>query len=72
MKTTNKLNNAITINFDNDMMQLINKLAKTYQRKTAEYLRLLITPVLINEYAKMQALKHNDNVQPLTPAIFND
>lgn len=65
-----KNDNAITINLNDNLIALIDKLAAYYQRKPAELLRLLITPVLIDEYAKIQKLIHTENAQPLEKAIF--
>lgn len=65
-----KNNNAITINVNDDIKKEIEILASYYQRKPAELLRLLLTPVIINEYAKIMLLKHDENRQPMTQAIF--
>lgn len=65
-----KNNNAITINVNDDIKKEIEMLASYYQRKPAELLRLLLTPVIINEYAKIMLLKHDENRQPMTQAIF--
>ena len=65
-----KLNNQYTINFDDDVSDLIKKLSQAYQRKPAELLRMLLKPVLINEYAKIQAIQHAENKKPWQAAIF--
>lgn len=65
-----KNNNAITINVNDDLKNEIDYIARYYQRKPAELLRLLLTPVIINEYAKIMLLKHDENRQPMTTAIF--
>lgn len=65
-----KNNNAITINVNDDIKKEIEILASYYQRKPADLLRLLLTPVIINEYAKIQRIAHLENMQPLEPAIF--
>lgn len=70
MKTENKNKNAITINVNDDYKKLIDLLASYHQRKTAEYLRLILQPLLINEYAKIQLAEHPTNAQPMQQAIF--
>lgn len=58
----NKLNNQYTINFDDDYKKLIDLLSDAYNRKPAELLRLLLIPVLHNEYIKLiKAGQYNDN-----------
>ena len=57
----NKLQNQFTINFDDDYKTLINKIAEYYQRKPAELLRLLLIPVLHNEYSKIMADQYPTN-----------
>ena len=63
-----KLNNQFTINLDEETAELVNKLAKIYQRKPAELLRLLVVPQLSNEWAKIQAIEHPENRQPFNIA----
>lgn len=71
MKTNkNKLTNAITVNFNDETAQEIQTLAEHYNRKAAELLRILVLPVIINEYAKIMLLEHPENRQPMTQAIF--
>ena len=70
MKTENKNKNAFTINLNDDYKSLINILASYYERKAADLLRVLLQPVLINEYAKIQAATHKENIQQLNKAIF--
>lgn len=65
-----QLNNAITINVNDEIAQQIKALATYHNRKPAELLRLLLTPAIINEYAKIMLLKHDENRQPMTQAIF--
>ena len=47
-----KLNNSITLNFNDEYKKLIEKLAAIYQRKPAELLRLLLIPILHDKYAE--------------------
>lgn len=72
MKITNKLNKQITINFDEATYKQIDIIAQHYQRKPAELLRLLLIPILINQYVTIQRATHLENTQPLTQAIFNE
>ena len=65
-----KNNNAITINVNDDIKKEIEILASYYQRKPADLLRLLLTPVIINEYAKIQKIAHPENNAPISIAIF--
>ena len=70
MKTENKNNNAITINLNDDYKAMIDKLAQFYQRKTADYIRVILQPLLIDEYKKMMLLSHKENTQPIQQAIY--
>lgn len=70
MKTENKNNNAITINLNDDYKAMIDKLAQYHQRKTADYIRVILQPLLIDEYKKMMLLIHKENTQPIKQAIF--
>lgn len=57
----NKLNNQYTVNFNDEYRELIEKLASIYQRKPAELLRLLLIPVLHDEYSKIMIIDHPEN-----------
>ena len=70
MKTAQKNNNAITINVSDELKQEINAIAEYEQRKPAELLRILLTPVVIREYAKIMQLIHHENDEPMAQAIF--
>lgn len=65
-----KNNNAITINVNDDIKKEIEIIASYYQRKTADLLRLLLVPVIINEYAKLQKIVHPENNDSMTIATF--
>ena len=65
-----KNNNQFTINLNDDLKIQVLKIAELYQRKPAELLRLLLTPAIINEYAKIQRVVHPENAQPLTEAKY--
>ena len=67
-----KNNNAITINVSDDLKNEIMIIASYYQRKPAELLRLLLKPVICNEYAKIMQQQHPENNAPLVEAIFKD
>lgn len=70
MKTENKNKNAFTINLNDDYKSMIEKLSAYHERKIADLLRILLQPVLINEYAKIQQCIYKENNQPLKQAIF--
>ncbi len=65
-----KNNNAVTINLNDEYKNIIDKLATFYQRKTADYLRVILQPLLLNEYAKMQLLTGEAKNDGLQAAIF--
>ena len=65
-----KNNNAITINVNDDIKKEIEILASYYQRKPADLLRLLLVPVIINEYAKIQRIAHPENSDAMIIATF--
>ena len=67
MKTTEKLKNQYCINLDDATAQQVEKIAEYYQRKPAELLRLLLAPVLRNEWATIQREQHPEN--QLTPTV---
>lgn len=71
MASKNKLTEQFTINTDKDTAALIERIAEHYQRKPAELLRLLLAPVLRDEYAKIQRQEHPENTEPLTVATFH-
>ena len=58
-----KLQNQFTVNTDTETAELINRIAEHYQRKPAELLRLLLLPVLLDEWAKIQTVEHPENLQ---------
>lgn len=69
MKNT-KLNNQYTINVNDDIKELIEKIASYYNRKPCELLRMLVIPQLHNEYAKMMRSDYKENTEPLKQATF--
>lgn len=72
MKTAEKLKNQFCINLDDATAQQVEAIAEAYQRKPAELLRLLLAPVLRNEWAKIQREEHPENREPLTLARFHN
>ena len=72
MKTVEKLKNQFCINLDDATAQQVEAIAEAYQRKPAELLRLLLAPVLRNEWAKIQREEHPENREPLTLARFHN
>lgn len=69
MKST-KLKNQYTINVNDDIKELIEKIAQYHDRKPCELLRLLLIPQLHNEYAKMMTSMYAQNKEPMTEAVF--
>ena len=72
MANNKKLNNQYCINVDDETRAQIERIAEYYQRKPAELLRLLLAPVLRNEWAKIQRQEHPENAEPLTVARFHN
>ena len=72
MKDTKKLNNQFCINLDDETAQQVEKIADYYQRKPAELLRLLLAPVLRNEWATIQRQEHPENQAAPTLARFHN
>lgn len=48
-----KLDNKYTINFNDEYKKIIEQLAKAYNRKPAELLRLLVIPALHDKYIEL-------------------
>lgn len=67
-----KLTRQFTINTDEETARQIELIAECYQRKPAELLRLLLAPVLRDEWAKIQRQEHPENAEPLTVARFHN
>lgn len=72
MANNSKLTKQFTINTDEETAAQIERIAELYQRKPAELLRLLLGPVLRNEWAKIQRLEHPENQAAPTVAIFKN
>ena len=67
-----KLTQQFTINTDSATAEQINKIAQFYQRKPAELLRLLLAPILRDEWAKIQREEHQENQAAPTVARFRN
>lgn len=65
-----KLQKQFTINTDEETARQIELIAKYYQRKPAELLRLILAPALRNEWAKIQQREHPENNTAPTVARF--
>lgn len=65
-----KLQNQFTINTDSATAEQIKRIAEYYQRKPAELLRLLLAPILRDEWANIQREQHPENQLPPTVAKF--
>ena len=69
-KNEEKLQKQYCVHLDDASACQLEKLARYYHRNASELLRLLVLPVLINEYAKIMTTEHKDNAQKIQPAIF--
>ena len=67
-----KLTKQFTINTDSETAAQIEKIAAYYQRKPAELLRLLLAPILRQEWATMQRETHPENQAAPTLARFHN
>ena len=65
-----KNDNAITININDNLINMVIKIAEHHQRKPAELLRILLTPIIVNEWIKLQQEEHPENLEPPTVATF--
>ena len=72
MKDAKKLTNQFCINLDDATAQQVEQIAEYYQRKPAELLRLLLAPVLRNEWATIQRQEHPENQAAPTLARFHN
>lgn len=70
MANNKKLLKQFTINTDEDTAQRIETIAEHYQRKPAELLRLLLAPVVLNEFIKVTNQEHPENTNAPQLAIF--
>lgn len=67
-----KLKNQVTINLSDDDMQLLNALCDAYNRRAGELVRILLKPVLRNEFTKLMQNQHAENNEPFTIPIFKN
>lgn len=70
MKKTNKLTQQYCLHFDEATAREIETLAQHHQRNASEYLRLLLLPIIINEYALLMKKQYSENNTPPEKAIF--
>ena len=68
--TTNKLTKQFNICLTEDEGAQVEKLANYYNRKSGEFLRLILAPVLREYWAEMQRQEHQENQQAPTLARF--
>ena len=66
-----KNDNQYTINVNDNVAALIDKLASYYNRKPAEFLRIILLPILSDEYSKIMTIVHPENKSALEEARFN-
>ena len=67
-----KLSQNYTLHLDKATSEMIEKLSQFYERKPAEFLRLILVPVLSQYWAKMETIKHEENTQKMTLATFKN
>ena len=72
MKTAEKLTEQINIALDKETAEQVRKLADYYQRKTSEFLRLILAHVLREHWARMQREQHPENQASPTLARFKE
>ena len=65
-----KLTSNFTINTDEEIAQMIQELAQDKQRKPCEMLRLLLIPVIVEEWEKLQARKQPTPKGEIKKAVF--
>jgi len=70
MRTEQKKTRAITIHLDEPTAQQVETLAEYYNRKPAEFLRLILAPTLRNYWAEMERNEHAENKTEPTLARF--
>ena len=66
-----KLKNQYTINFDDETAQAVEALARITQRKPAELLRLLVSPVIFKELEKATNQGNTTTPAHFTPSPFD-
>ena len=71
MKQANKLTRQYCLNVDEPTADQIEKLAEYYQRKPAEFPRLILAPVLRQYWAEYQREQHPENKTEPTLAKFH-
>jgi len=70
MRTKEKLTRNITLHLDEPTAQQVETLAEYYNRKPAEFLRLILAPTLRQYWAEMERNEHAENRQEPTLATF--
>ena len=65
-----KYNRPYTVNLDDETAAQVETLARYYNRKPAEFLRLILAPTLRNYWAEMQRNEHAENKTEPTLARF--
>lgn len=70
MKTTEKKMRNFCVRVDEPTAQQIQTLADYYQRTASDLLRLLLAPVLRQQWAEMEREQHKENQEPPTLARF--
>lgn len=65
-----KNKNPYTVNLDDESAQTLEALARATQRKPRELLRLLLVPVIFNEWIKHNQENPENKAQEFKPAHF--
>ena len=65
-----KLKNQVTINLTDDDLKLLNFICDANDRRAGEMVRILLKPILRNEFTKLMQNQHAENNEPLTIPIF--
>ena len=63
-----KLRNCYSVNLDDDTAARLEYIAKRQQRKPRELLRILLNPIVLEEFIKEQNKEHPENQQTPQPA----
>ena len=65
-----KHDKSYTINLDKETAQMLERLAQHRQRKTRELLRLILEPVILEQFLALQCELFPENNEPIKPAFF--
>lgn len=69
-KPAERMTESYTVNLDQETAQTLEALARAKQRKPRELLRLLVAPLIRQEWERLQVETYEENRQPLTVAHY--